>query len=57
MARENQFDPVRRYLEDLTWDGVERLDTVLIRLFGAEDSRYVRAITRKWAVAGVPSDL
>lgn len=53
VARENQFDPVRQYLEELTWDGVERLDTVLIRLFGAEDSRYVRAITRKWAVAGV----
>lgn len=53
VARENQFDPVRQYLDGLTWDGVERLDTVLIRLFGAEDSRYVRAITRKWAVAGV----
>lgn len=53
VGRENQFDPVRCYLEGLTWDGVERLDTVLIRLFGAEDSRYVRAITRKWAVAGV----
>lgn len=53
VARENQFDPVRQYLDGLTWDGVARLDTVLIRLFGAEDSRYVRAITRKWAVAGV----
>lgn len=53
VGRENHYDPVRSYLEDLTWDGEERLDTVLIRLFGAEDSRYVRAITRKWAVAGV----
>lgn len=53
VARENGFDPVRQYLDGLTWDGVERLDTVLIRLFDAEDSRYVRSVTRKWAVAGV----
>ena len=49
----NKFHPVREYLDSLTWDGTERLDTVLIKWLGAEDSQYVRAVTRKWLTAGV----
>lgn len=49
----NAFDPVRDYLTGLAWDGVERLDTMLIRWMGAEDNRYVRAVTRKWMCAAV----
>ena len=52
-AKKNAFHPVREYLTRLTWDGVERLDTMLIRWMGAEDSPYVRAVTRKWLTAGV----
>lgn len=29
------------------WDGTERVDTLLVRALGAEDSPYVRAVTRK----------
>lgn len=47
------WHPVRDYLESLTWDGVERLDTMLVRWFGAEDGPYVRAVSRKWACAAV----
>lgn len=47
------FDPVRDYLTGLVWDGVERLDTMLVRWMGAEDNRYVRAVTRKWMCAAV----
>jgi predicted P-loop ATPase len=47
------FHPVREYLEGLTWDGVERLDSLLIRWMGAQDSPYVRAVTRKWMTAAV----
>lgn len=47
------YHPVREYLEGLEWDGVERLDTLLIDYLGAEDTRYVRAVTRKTLVAAV----
>lgn len=47
------FHPVRDYLNSLTWDGVERLDTLLVKCFGAQDSEYMRAITRKTLCAAV----
>ena len=53
MREENSFDPVQDYLTGLEWDGVERLDTMLVRWMGAEDNRYVRAVTRKWMCAAV----
>ena len=54
LARErNAFDPVKNYLTGLVWDGVERLDTMLVRWMGAEDNRYVRAVTRKWMCGAV----
>lgn len=49
----NAYHPVRGYLEKLTWDGVERADRVLIEYLGAEDSPYVRAVTRTWLLAAV----
>jgi predicted P-loop ATPase len=49
----HSFDPVRDYLLGLEWDGVKRLDTMLIRWMGAEDTPYVRAVTRKWMCAAV----
>lgn len=49
----NAFHPVREYLTGLRWDGVERVDTLLIRYLGAEDSEYTRAVTRKWLCAAV----
>lgn len=45
--------PVREYLRGLTWDGVERLDTLLIRYLGADDTELVRAQTRKQFTACV----
>lgn len=46
--------PVREYLESLPeWDGTERVDTLLVDYLGAEDSKYVRTITRTHLVAAV----
>lgn len=45
--------PVREYLESLTWDGVPRLDTLLVRYMGASDCELTRAMTRKHLVAAV----
>ena len=52
-ALENRFHPVRDYLNACTWDGVPRVDTLLIDYLGAEDSEYTRAVTRKALVAAV----
>jgi len=49
----NSFHPIREYLNGLAWDGVKRLDTLLIDYLGAEDTQYVRAVTRKMLVAAV----
>ena len=53
VAEDNAFHPVKEYLDGLTWDGVERLDTMIIRWMNAEDDEYTRAVTRKWMCAGV----
>jgi putative DNA primase/helicase len=49
----HRIHPVREYLNNLTWDEVERLETLLIDYLGAEDSYYTRAVTRTHLVAGV----
>lgn len=47
------FHPVREWLESLTWDGRERLDTLLCDYLGAEDNPLTRAMTRKHFTAAV----
>lgn len=48
------FHPVRDYLEGLPeWDGVERLDTLIVDFLGAEDNELTRAMTRKHFTAAV----
>jgi len=49
----NKYHPVVDYLEGLKWDGIARIDTLLINLFGAEDNIYTREAIRKWLVGGV----
>ncbi len=53
----NSMHPVKDYLgrvsEEGFWDGVQRVDELLIRYLGAEDNAYVRAVTRKTLVAAV----
>ena len=47
------FNPVTDYLTSLKWDGQPRLDTLFIDYLGAEDTEYVRTVTRKCFVAAV----
>lgn len=51
VAQKNRFDPLRDYLSSLEWDGTPRLETFFVTYFGAEDSPYVRAISRKWLLS------
>jgi len=53
LARENPVHPVRDYLAGLKWDGVPRLDTLLVKYAGATDNAYVRAIGAKALIAAV----
>lgn len=53
VAQEGSFHPVREYLDSCAWDGVPRVETLLIDYLGAEDSPYTRAVTRKALVAAV----
>ncbi|MFA2751108.1 VapE domain-containing protein [Bacillus mobilis] len=53
VTRQNSFHPVKEYLESHTWDGSERVETFFIDYLGANDTPYIRAVTRKWIVAAV----
>ncbi len=45
--------PIREYLNNLEWDGVPRLETLIIDYIGAEDTPLNRAMTRKHFTAAV----
>ena len=49
----NRINYVERYLTNLKWDGVPRVDTLLIDYFGAEDNAFTREAIRKSLVAAV----
>lgn len=53
VTQTNKFHPVREYLTGLTWDGECRVDTLFIDYIGAEDTEYIRAVTRKWMCGAV----
>lgn len=45
---DRSYHPIRDYFSGLTeWDGVKRVDTLLIDYLGADDNTYTRAVTRK----------
>ena len=54
VADDRSYHPVREFLQELPeWDGINRVDTLLIDYLGAEDNDYVRAVTRKTLVAAI----
>ncbi|XCB30428.1 virulence-associated E family protein [Arcanobacterium hippocoleae] len=54
VADDRSYHPIRDYLGSLpAWDGLARVDTLLVDYLGAEDSAYTRAVTRKTLCAAV----
>lgn len=54
VAAERAYHPIREYLESLPeWDGIPRVDTLLVDYFGAADNSYTRAVSRKSLVAAI----
>lgn len=52
-AFKRRINDVQDYLTALEWDGVRRLDALLIDYLGAEDNLYTRAVARKSLAAAV----
>lgn len=54
VADDRAYHPVRTYLDELPeWDGRPRVSTLLVDYLGAENTPYVRSVTRKTLVAAV----
>lgn len=47
------FHPIRDYITSLKWDNENRIETLLIDYFGAEDNGYTRAAAKKFTVGAV----
>lgn len=53
VAMQNRYNPLTDWLDSLEWDGSERLDTLFVRVLGAEDTPYTRQLTRMHLCAAV----
>ena len=53
VAARHAYHPIRDYLASLTWDGTARLDTWLTTYAHAEDTDYVRAVSKNTLLAAV----
>lgn len=54
IADDRRFHPIRDYLESLpAWDGVKRVEDIFIKYLKADDTEYIRTVTRKTFAAAV----
>ena len=52
VASERAYHPVKEYLDSLPeWDGVHRVENLLVDYFGAADNSYTKAVIRKTMAA------
>lgn len=49
----HSYHPIQNYVSSLKWDGVPRLDRLFIDYLGADDTEYVKAVTRMTFVAAI----
>ncbi|MGE7366427.1 VapE domain-containing protein [Desemzia incerta] len=53
VSKNNSFHPVKDFITNTEWDGVERIEQLFIDFLGADDNDYVRAVTKKWITGAV----
>lgn len=51
LSKKNQRSPFLDYIKRQIWDGTERLETWLHRLWGVEDTDFTRQVASKWLVS------
>ncbi len=56
-CRDNHFDPLQDYLNNLIWDGEERLNTWLSAYCGAEPSVFSSEAGKRWCISAVARGL
>jgi len=49
----NTFHPIKSFIESQEWDGIERAEKIFIDYLGADDTHYVRQVTRKMLLAAI----
>lgn len=52
-AHRHSFDPVKRRIESVKWDGKPRVTTYFIDCLGAENNAYTKDITATWLVGAI----
>lgn len=52
-VEQHKYHPIKEYIKSLKWDNINRVDTLLIDYFGADDTIYTRASIRKALCAAV----
>ena len=53
VLKKRSFHPVKEFIEGVTWDGVSRVENFFSDYLGAEETEYVRKVTRLWFAAAV----
>ena len=50
VSNERTCHPVRDYLNSLTWDGIERIDSVAEEILGADRTEMTQKMVRRWFI-------
>jgi predicted P-loop ATPase len=53
VSRTHDFNPVRDYLDSVSWDGISRLSRWTSTYLGAEDTEYHRLVGAWWLISAV----
>ena len=53
VAEQNEFHPVRDYLDGLVWDNEPRLESVLLDVLQLRNSAYERAVIKRFLVSAI----
>lgn len=53
VARRHRRHPIREYLNGLVWDGVPRVERMLVDLFGCDDKPYIHRVSLCYMVGAV----
>ncbi len=53
LSTERLYNPVTQMIESLKWDGVERIETMLIKWLKCEDTPYTREVSRLIFAGGI----